>query len=317
MTHLIIYFPAFNEDMTIFDVINSTKITFEGIDKLTHLVIDDGSIDNTVAQSLAANAQVISHKQNKGVGEAFQTAINYALKVNADVLVSFDADGQFYASDIEKIIKPILTKKAEFVLGCRFLDGKPDKMSTIKYNGNLVVNSIISKICKFKIKDASCGFRAYSKTALLNLNLHGSFTYTHETILDLIDKGVDFEQIPISVRYFEGRKSRVASNLYQYGIKTSRIIFKCFKDYAPFYFFGRLALAVLALGLLMGGFVLWHWISSGFISPYKSIGIIGLVLVGMSLMLFTIALIADMLGRLRKNQERILYQLKKQSSDTD
>jgi glycosyltransferase involved in cell wall biosynthesis len=316
MAHLIIYFPAFNEDKTIFDVIRSTQLNFKSIDKVTHLVIDDGSTDKTVEQSLAANAMVVSHKGNKGVGTAFQTAIDYALKVKADILVSFDADGQFDAADIEKLIVPILTHKSDFVLGGRFGNGKPDKMSGIKYRGNLLVNSIISRISKSKIEDASCGFRAYSEIALLNLNLHGSFTYTHETILDLIDKGINFEQIPVRVRYFEERKSRVASNVYTYGLKTSRIIFKCFKDYAPFYFFGRLALAVLLLGLIMGGLVLWHWISTGSISPYKSIGIIGLVLVGMSLLLFTIALIADILGRLRKNQERILYHLKKQSSDT-
>lgn len=315
MKHLVIYFPALNEEATIAQVIEDTKLKFEGVSKLTHLVVDDGSRDRTAAIAKKSGATVISHKENRGVGAAFQTAIKFTLQIKADVLVSYDADNQFNARDIKNIILPIINDTADLVLGCRFANGKPEHMSVLKYRGNKVVNTIISTISKTKIEDASCGFRSYSQEALLNLNLHGNFTYTHETILDLIDKGLSVIQIPIGVTYFKERKSRVASSIYKYAIRTSRIIFKSFKDYAPFYFFGRLALFVLVIGFLFGGFVIWHWFSTGFISPYKSIGIIGLVLVGMALLLFILALIADMLGRLRRNQERILYQLKKQTSE--
>lgn len=317
MAHLIIYFPALNEENTITKVITETKRKYKGITKLTQLVIDDGSTDNTVILAKQQNIEVISHTSNKGVGAAFQTAINYALDTKADILVSFDADSQFNANDIQPLINPIIHNSIDFTLGIRFVNNKPRHMSFIKYYGNLIVNTIISKIAKLKVKDASCGFRAYNREALLNLNLHGNFTYTHESILDLLDKNLSVEQVPIQVIYYKERQSRVVSSIFQYAGKTSKIIFKCLKDYAPFYFFGGLALIVFSLGLLFGTFVIFYWYNTGSISPYKSIGIFGLVLVAMALLLLVLALIADMLGRLRKNQERILYQLKKKSFEKD
>jgi hypothetical protein len=173
------------------------------------------------------------------------------------------------------------------------------------------MNRIISFVSKLKVYDASCGFRAYSRDCLLNLNLQGSFTYTHETILDLLHKGYRVSQIPVNVKYFEERVSRVANNLPKYAFKTSVIIFKCLKDYKPLQFFLSIALFILIVALFMGGFVFVHWIQNNSITPYKSIGIISLALIGMSLLLIVYALMADMLGRIRDNQEKILYFQKK------
>ena len=95
----------------------------------------------------------------------------------------------------------------------------------IKYWGNKRISKIVSFVSKTKIQDASCGFRAYSKECLLNLNLQGEFTYTHETILDLLNKNFKVQEIPVKVKYFDGRVSRVANSIVQYALKTSLIIF--------------------------------------------------------------------------------------------
>src|SRR5690606_5885618 len=124
-------------------------------------------------------------------------------------------------------------------------------------------NKIVSWVSGTKIKDASCGFRAYSKETLWSLNLHGNFTYTHEVILDLLNKGYKVIQIPVSVRYFDGRVSRVAGNLFSYALKTSRIIFKCFKDYRPFPFFMSIAGFIFLIAIIIGGFVAVHWWQTG------------------------------------------------------
>ena len=89
------------------------------------------------------------------------------------------------------------------------------------------------------------------------------------------------------------------------------IIFKCLKDYRPLRFFLSIALFVLVLGLLLGGFVFIHWLNKGMITPYKSIGFIALALCGMSVFIATLAFVADMLNRIRDNQEKILVLLKK------
>lgn len=93
MPHLLIYMPALNEEKTIFKVLQSIPKSISGFTTIELLVINDGSTDATKIEAKKAGATVINHKYNKGVGSAFQTAINYALKVRADILVSIDADG--------------------------------------------------------------------------------------------------------------------------------------------------------------------------------------------------------------------------------
>ncbi|WP_431158339.1 glycosyltransferase family 2 protein [Winogradskyella poriferorum] len=308
---VIIYMPALNEGKTINKVLQSVPKELKGVSEIELLVIDDGSSDNTVSEAKKTGATVISHSYNKGVGSAFHTAVDYALKKKATILVSIDADGQFDVNQIQQMIKPILNNDVDFSIGNRFNEGKPVGMPKLKYWGNKRISKIVSFVSRNKIKDASCGFRAYSYDCLLNLNLDGSFTYTHETILDLANKGYRVAQVPVKVTYFDDRISRVANSLTKYALKTSSIIFKCLKDYKPLYFFGSIAMIILVIGLLFGGFVLTHWIQNGSITPYKSIGIFGLALVGMSLILTVYALMADMLGRIRKNQEKILYYQKK------
>ncbi len=308
--------PALNEGSTIKKVIESLPKSLDGINSIDVLVVDDGSSDHTVNEAASAGASVISHRVNKGVGAAFATAVSYAIKEKYDALVSIDADGQFNSSEIANVIAPVRLKKSDFVLGTRFENGRPKHMSLVKFYGNKLVNFIISRLSGNHINDASCGFRAYSREALLQLNLHGSFTYTHETILDLLNKNLLLEQIPIEVSYFPDRKSRVASSILKYGIRTSRIIFKSFKDYAPFYFFLYLGLFFLIIGIVMGSFVLYHWMLNGMISPYKSFGIIALGLVGIFFIFLLLALVADMLSRIRINQERILYLLKSRNDES-
>jgi glycosyltransferase involved in cell wall biosynthesis len=308
---LIIYMPALNEEKTILNVINSIPKTIDGFNMVEILVINDGSTDQTVSEAKKGGATVLSHNKNKGVGEAFQTAVNYALQTKTDILVSIDADGQFDVNQIPEMVFPILKNQSDFCIGIRFSKGKPNNMPRIKFWGNKKVNQIVSFVSNTKIHDASCGFRAYSNDALLSLNLHGSFTYTHETILDLLDKGFKVVQIPVNVKYFEDRVSRIANNLFIYGFKTSSIIFKSLKDYKPLQFFLGIAFSILIISMFFGGWTLVHWIIFDTITPYKSFGIIGLSLLGMSAIVTIFAFMADMLGRIRRNQEKILYFLKK------
>ena len=308
---IIIYMPALNEGETIYNVLKSIPTALNDFYDIEFVVVNDGSTDDTKKESLRAGATVLSHNQNKGVGNAFQTALNYALETNVDILVSIDADGQFDVAQIEEMIKPIIQKDADFCIGNRFSNSRPEKMSKIKFWGNRQISRIISFVSNIKIQDASCGFRAYSKNCLLSLNLQGGFTYTHETILDLVDKGYEVAQVPVNVKYFDDRTSRVANNLFKYAIKTSLIIFKCLKDYKPLQFFLSIALFIQLIAFVIGGFVFIHWMQSGTITPYKSLGIIALAIFGMSALVIILAFIADILNRIRRNQEKILYLTKK------
>ncbi len=164
---LVILIPAYNEADSITKVLSSIPVSFDGIDEIIKLVVDDGSTDDTVNLARDENAIVISHSQNKGVGVAFNTGLIHALELDADIMVNIDADGQFSSADIPRLITPILKGEADFVTGDRFTTqgGKlqrPEHMSKLKYWGNLRMSKLISLLTNSHFEDVSCGFRAYS-----------------------------------------------------------------------------------------------------------------------------------------------------------
>jgi glycosyltransferase involved in cell wall biosynthesis len=303
--------PALNEEKYIQKVIENLPGKLEGIDIIEYLVVDDGSTDNTAALASSAGAQVISHRGNRGVGAAFHSAVQFSLENNADILVGIDADGQFDPAEILLLIQPIIAGRADMVVGNRFLSGKPANMSSLKYWGNKKIAQLVSAITGQIFRDVSCGFRAYNREALLRMNIFGEFTYTHETILSLVYQGLRVMEYPILVKYYIERKSRVAGSIYRYAVQTSKIILRVLLDYRPIRVFGSLGGICIGIGIGFEVFLISHYILTSHFSPYKSTGFIGLGFIIFGLLVLIIALVSDMLNRLRINQDKILYELKR------
>ncbi|MCU0290129.1 MAG: hypothetical protein MUF15_27555, partial [Acidobacteria bacterium] len=177
--------------------------------------------------------------------------------------------------------------------------------------GNHQMTRLVNWLAGTKLGDVSSGFRAINREAMLNLNLTGKYTYTHETIIDLGFKDLRLISIPIKVKYFPERKSRVAGNLIQYTNRALRIIFKAFRDYRPFYFFSILAALPLFLGGISLIFTLFHFLQTGDFSPYKFIAFAGIYLFSLGILLIIIGFLADILVGIRLTAERQLYLLKK------
>lgn len=316
MLKLIVIIPAFNEESTIREVLNRMPdLSTDGV-KLTPVVIDDGSADRTAEIARECGAVVINHGTNQGVGKSFHDGLEYALEEDADILVNIDADLQYAPEDIRLIIKPVLENKADFVTADRFTQAngkqaRPEDMPGMKYWGNQQMTSLVNWLAGTKLGDVSSGFRAINREAILNLNLSGKYTYTHETIIDLSQKNLRLISIPIQVKYFPERKSRVAGSLVQYTNRALRIIFKAFRDYHPFYFFSLLAALPLVLGGVSLVFMLIHFLQTGDFSPYKFVGFAGIYLFSLGLVLLIIGFLADILVGIRLTGERQLYLLKK------
>lgn len=310
---LVVIIPALNEEASISSVISAIPKNFSGADTIEILVIDDGSTDNTAAIAEKAGAKVISHGTNRGVGAAFLTGIEAALQEGADLIVNMDGDGQFDPSTIPMLAEPILSGKADFVTCTRFANKKDTpKMPWIKKTGNLMVAKLVNVLTGGKFTDVSCGFRAYSRDTALKLNLFGDFTYTQESFLDLARKKIRIAEVSLPVRgEREFGKSRVADSIPRYAIRAGSIIFLALRDTRPLIFFGLMGLVIFVFGLLAGGFVFGHWIATGLTTPYHSLITLSSVLLILGFLLIVLALIADMLGRIRKNQEKILYLEKK------
>lgn len=308
---IVLVIPALNEAENIGRVIESVPDFVDVI-----LVIDDGSIDNTREIAVLKGARVVSHKKNKGVGAAFKTGISEALKINFDILVNMDADGQFNPKDIEELITPILNEEADFTTASRFINKEfYPQMPKAKFWGNLFMAWFISKLTRQKFYDVSCGYRAYTKETILRLNLFGAFTYTQETFIDLAFKNITIAEIPIKVRGTrEFGKSRIASNLVKYGFRTLSIILNIFRDYKPFKLFGWAAIFCFLIGIAFGIFLFIHYINTGFFSPHKWAGFASGFFIILSAIFIILGFILEMFSRMRKNQEEILYQLKKANS---
>lgn len=309
---LLVVIPAYNEEEKIGDVLKNIPRKIKGIKRVEVLVINDGSVDKTNQIAKKSGANVINHPRNLGLGAAFDTGQAYAIDKNFDFMVIIDGDGQFNPKDILKIIRPILDNEAECVTASRFIDKKfYPKMSKVKFFGNKIMAKLISNLSGGKIYDATCGFRAYSREALLLLNFQGQFNCSQETLLNLSFKKARILEIPIEVKYYSNRSSRVASNLFRYALNTTKIILKTYRDYRPFVFFGQIALTFFIVGGFFFLILLITFLKEGTFSPNKWSGFVSGALFFVGIIFFAIALLADMNTRIRLNQEKILYYLKK------
>ncbi len=304
--------PALNEEAKIGDTIDSIPGFVDGI-----IVVDDGSTDSTPSIAKERGAAVFSHSRNRGVGAAFNTGRKAVLATGADIMVNIDGDGQFDPADIVKLIDPVIDGKADFVTASRFKDpGRYPEMSRIKFAGNRLMSGMISRLTDRRFHDVSCGFRAYSRNALLHLNLFSDFTYTQETFLDFVFKDITILEVPVDVRgRREFGRSRVASNLFKYAYQTLKIIIRTLRDYRPFRMFASISLILLIAGLAPAIFLLVHYIRTGTFSPHKWAGFTAGFLLILSAISFVLGFILDMFARMRLNQEEILFHLRSKSGE--
>lgn len=314
---LIVLLPALNEEQTVATVIASIPKSIAGISGQEVIVVDDGSSDQTAARAAAAGAAVISHGWNRGLGVAFQTGIDAALKRGADLVVTIDADGQFDPADIPSLVRPLVDRQADVATASRFLDlTMTPEMPWVKRWGNRRVAGLVSFLSGQKLADAACGFRAYNREALLNLNLFSRFTYTQETLLNIIFKGFRIKEIPVKVRGVrEHGTSRVANNLWHYAFMTANTMFRTVLDYRPLRVFGWLGATIFIAGLGCELVVLVHYIDTGMVTPYKTLGFTGGLLNLVGLGVGMVGLVADMVNRVRMTQERILTISKRKMYD--
>ncbi len=307
---LLIFIPCFNDHKTLPDVINGIPNELFIKYKTKLLVVDDGSKNkiDKILKSLDKKIHIVRHKENYGLGEAFRTAQKYFIDINFDVMVTLDADNQFDQKDIYKLINPIFNDEADVVIASRFINKKlkPIDMPFIKKIGNFFFSSLVSILLKQKITDLTCGFRAYSKNAMWVLNTFSDFTYTHETLIDLISKKFKIVQIGSKVKYFKNRDSKISGNLAAYGLKSLIIILKLFRDYYPMKFFGYLGLINFILAFFFSFIFFYNYLKNGYFDGFLFAGFLSGFFFTLSVILFFMAFAFDMLLRIRINQEKII-----------
>ena len=309
---LVVFSICLNEEKTIGELLDRIPKKIEGIDEIVKVVVDDGSTDSTAKIAREHGATVFSNGNQKRLAYSFQFAVDKVLEMGADIAVNIDGDLQFMPEEIPLLVKPVLEEKAEFVAANRFSKRhRPEHMPLGKYLGNRVGAYIVSKLSNKSFADVTCGFRAYNREALLSMNINSRFTYTQEAFQILASKNFNILQIPVTIKYFKDRKSRVVNNVFSYVFTSGFNIVRVFKDFAPMKFFGILGAAPVIIGLICLLFIGIHWLSTGFFTPYKFVGFTGLYLFTFGILILLFGALSDMLGRILNNQEKILYYSKK------
>jgi glycosyltransferase involved in cell wall biosynthesis len=312
-TKVIVMIPAYNEEKTIGKVIEGIPREISGVSEVRVMVMDDCSPDGTIEAAKRAGADhIFKQKQNAGLGRNFKKGIDCALRLGADIIVNIDADGQFDSRDVVKIIQPILKHEADMVTCTRFANPEMTKnMPWIKKWGNRRFTNLVNRITGKKFTDTQCGFRAYSREAALRMNLNGKFTYTQESFIDLVEKGMVIKEIPLEVKYFKERNSKVSGNLSKYGFRSLGIIAKTTRDTQPLTFFGLPAIIIFGLGFAGGLASFIYWIIEHATTPVKTLFQVSVFFMIFGLLLFILGLVADMLRTIKRSQDEILYRLKR------
>jgi len=311
-----------DEAKTIGQVLDGIPASIPGITRIEKWVIDDGSTDDTIGTARKHGASVVSDRTSKRLAFRFRQAVDLALSRGADILVNIDGDMQFNPQDIPKMVLPIVTGKADFVAADRFTDPKsgkfrkPTNMPKGKYFGNRVGSKVVSKLSKHNFRDVTCGFRAYNRDALFALNTDGTYTYTQESFQILANKRLRIISIPVDVKYFPERKSRVVGSLLHFIAISAISILRSYRDFAPLRFFGWLGLVPFITGIGFLVFLSVYRVVAGEFTPYKFTGFIGLYLITLGIIFWALGLVADMLSRMLNNQEKILENLKRQRFDS-
>ncbi len=197
---VVIVLPAFNESAVIYKVLKSLPKRLEGISRVDTVVVNDGSTDSTLTQAKKAKANTLSHFLNRGVGASTKTGIHWARIHNADIAVTFDADGQHDPNDIQRIIDPIINKKADVVIGSRLK--RNNKIPTDRLILNLSANLFTFFLFGVFSTDSQSGLRAFSKKAMMLINTRlDRMDFSSEVLLEAKRNNLKVLEVPTSVVY--------------------------------------------------------------------------------------------------------------------
>lgn len=307
---LIIQIPCYNEEKSLPITLNALPKKIEGIDEIEVLIINDGSTDKTVevARSLGVK-HIVEMPHNCGLAKAFVAGINTALSLEADIIVNTDADNQYCADDIEKIIKPILNGSADIVIGSRPVS-KIQHFSLLKKMLQKLGSFVMRLISSTDVEDAPSGFRAFSRNAAIQLNVFDNYTYTLETIIQARAKGLILECVPINVNP-DLRKSKLVKNIFDYVRRSMFTMIRMFIIYRPFRFFAILASIFLIIGIFIGIRFLYYFINESGAGHIQSL-ILSAILILTGVQVAVIAVLSELMSINRKLLEDIQRRLKLQ-----
>lgn len=295
-----IIIPTLNEETAIKELLQSIRAHTLPIE-ISVLVIDGGSTDHTVEICKRENVRVIRQK-SKGKGNAMKEAVEYS---SADVLVFIDGDGTYSIDDLSSLLEPILTDKADMVVGSRIL-GKREKgsISTLNMLGNKFFNKTINFAIHSKVTDSLSGYRAMRKSIFDELILFSfNFEIEVEITVETLAKGYRIFEVPIKYGTRKGTPTKL--NPINDGVKIARTLLFILMNVNPLKFFGIISLSFVVAGLYPGIYVVLEKIHTGEIVSMPSVVFASLLFVTGALSL-VIGLVSELIVRSRRRVEYLI-----------
>jgi polyprenyl-phospho-N-acetylgalactosaminyl synthase len=191
--------PALNEEKMIGEVVKKVKPLVDEV-----VLVDDGSRDQTRELAAAAGAVVLRHQINRGQGAALETGNQYALQNGAEIILHFDADGQFLAEDIPAVLAPLISGQAEMVFGSRFLE-KKSELPWLKEKIFMPIARLVNLLLLGAVlTDPQSGFRAGTSAAWQQIRINqNGMAHCSEIIAKVFKNRLRVIEVPITVRYDE------------------------------------------------------------------------------------------------------------------
>ena len=309
MVKLIIQIPCYNEEETLAEALDALPKSVEGVDVIEHLVVDDGSTDRTVEVARARGVHhIVCFTQNRGLARAFEAGIDASLRLGADIIVNTDADNQYCADDIEKLVAPILAGNADIVVGERPIEGHAE-FSFVKKRLQRLGSWVVRKASGTRVPDAPSGFRAHSREAALRLNVLSTYSFTLETIIQAGRKNMAVTSVPVRTNP-QTRPSRLMRSMASYLFRSAQTILRIFIVYEPLRFFFTIGAIVFAAGFLIGLRFLYYYFADPTSGHTQSL-ILAAVLLLMGFQLGVLGLVADLIASNRKLIDETLYRIKR------
>lgn len=300
---LIVQIPALNEEETLATAIAAIPRNIPGISSVEVLVIDDGSTDRTVEVAKEAGADhVLRMASHVGLARGFLAGIEECLALGADIIVNTDADNQYCADDIPALIKPVLDRQAQIVVGARPI-AEIESFSPIKKMLQRLGSWVVRLASGSDIPDAPSGFRAYARDAAARLCVVNTYTYTLETIIQAGRKRIPMTSVPVRVNTVT-RPSRLFRGIRQYVMRSIKTILRVFVIYAPLHFFFTLAALFALPAVAAVGRFLYFYATDGGAGHVQSLVLAG-VMLAMATILFAVGIIADLISANRTLLEDI------------
>ncbi len=307
---LIIIIPARNEEETIAQVLRGISQKIKGIEKIETIVLNDASSDKTKEKAISAGASyVLTNKIHLGLARTFQRGLNKALELGADIIVNTDGDGQYNQEEIPQLIEPILNRKADFVIGDRQIKNLKFMKAGNKY-GNILGSFVLRKLSGAKVKDASSGFRAFSRETALRINVRFNHTYTHETIIQSVFNKFSIMEIPIEFHPRQAGQSKLIHGIFKHIKNSGLIILRSILLYKPLKTLFYFGIIVTTPGILLGLRFIYFFIVKQNSGKIQSL-ILASILILIGFFIIILGLIGDLIANNRKLNEEILYHLKK------